>query len=101
MSVCRGTGPVPVALLWLACLGVATGGEGFLSRDGPVAPAYTYPYSDDGDDTAAAPEGPWDVYVGEAKPDGGLELPGPFPILGTGPLRYMLVAGPTFRSLRK
>lgn len=88
-----------LAILILAPLAPAHAGQDFLNRDGPLTPAYLYPYSDGGEESDTPEEEPWDVFVKDKPPhEARYVLPGPFSLLETTPARQTLVGGPTFRN---
>ena len=92
---------VLVALLVLGLVAVAYAeADQFLTRDGNVSSAYTYPDSDGAVQSDKPAASPWETWEGEApEPEAGrFEVPGLWPIKETARAVQTLVAGPTFRN---
>jgi len=89
----------PLFLLALAAVAHAEA-DGFLVRDGNVAPAETYLDSDGAVQSDKPVESPWDTFADEAPPPAAerWEIPGPWSLRATTPQVQTLVAGPTFRN---
>lgn len=76
----------------------ASAAETILERDGGVASAYMYPYSDGGEESEAEETDPLDLFVPDTEPDERWTMPGPFSLLATTPARQTLIVGPSYRN---